>query len=48
MRVLPNGDGSEVTFLAFRQPEMSEDAFAADVAAIERDLRSLKELLEQR
>jgi hypothetical protein len=48
MRVVPNGDGSELVFTLFRQPEMSDEAFAADAAAIERDLAALKRLLERR
>jgi hypothetical protein len=47
MRVVPNGDGSEFIFTLFRQPEMSEEKFAEDRAAVEEDLRTLKELLER-
>lgn len=46
MRVVPNGDDAEVTFLLFRQPGMSEDAFDADRAAVEADLERLKRVLE--
>jgi hypothetical protein len=46
MRVVPNGDGSEVTFMVVRQPEMSDAELAADCAAVERDLRRLKRLVE--
>lgn len=46
MRVIPNGTGSEFVFSLIRQPDMSDDQFAEDKAAVERDLRTLKELLE--
>jgi hypothetical protein len=48
MRVLPNGDGSEVVFTLFRQPGMTDAQFAADAEAVARDLRALKDLLEGR
>ena len=48
MRVVPNGDGSEFIFTLFRQPEMSDEKFAEDRAAVEKDLRTLKELLENK
>ena len=47
MRVVANGGGSEVTFVLFRRPGVSDDEFAADAAMIERDLRALKQLLER-
>jgi hypothetical protein len=46
MRVVRNGDGSELIFTLFRQPGMSEERFAEDGAAVDKDLRSLKKLLE--
>lgn len=46
MRVMPNGTGAEVTFMVLRTPGMTEEAFAADAAAVERDLNALKALLE--
>lgn len=46
VRVVPNGDGAEVTFLVFRQPGMDDDAFANDQAAIAADLATLKRVLE--
>ena len=48
MRVMPNGKGSEFMFTLIRQPDMSDEQFANDKAAIERDLAALKILLEQR
>lgn len=46
MRVVPNGDGSELIFTLFRQPWMSDQRFAADQAAVEQDLATLKRLME--
>src|SRR4051812_28081613 len=46
LRVVPNGRGSELTFTLFRRPGVSEAEFREDAAAIERDLRRLKALLE--
>jgi hypothetical protein len=47
MRVVPNGSGAEVMFTLLRTPGMTEEAFAADAAAVERDLKALKALLER-
>jgi hypothetical protein len=46
MRVVPNGDGAELTFTLFRRPGVTGEEFAADAAQVETDLRRLKELLE--
>lgn len=46
MRVLPEGDASEVVFSLRRRPSMTDQEFAADAAAVERDLAALKQLLE--
>jgi hypothetical protein len=46
MRVVPNGSGSELLFTLFQLPAMSEEQFAEDAAMVERDLRTLKALLE--
>jgi hypothetical protein len=46
MRVIANGGGSEVLFTLFRQPDMTSETFAGDAAWVERDLASLKALLE--
>jgi len=46
IRVVPNGGGSEVTFILFRQPDMSDEKFAEDSAGVQKDLRILKALLE--
>jgi hypothetical protein len=47
LRVLPNGTGSEVIFSVFRQPGTSHQDFAADTGTVEKDLRTLKRVLEQ-
>lgn len=46
MRVVANGEGSEVVFTLYRRPEMTDQDFAADARAIEEDLGALKRLLE--
>jgi uncharacterized protein YndB with AHSA1/START domain/ketosteroid isomerase-like protein len=46
MRVVPNRAGSEVTFTLFQLPEMSDERFAEDAGMVERDLRTLKSVLE--
>ncbi len=47
MRVIPNGEGSEFVFTLIRQPGMSDEQFAQDKAAVENDLKTLKDLLER-
>jgi hypothetical protein len=46
MRVIPLDDVSEVVFTLRRQPEMSDEAFERDEAAVRADLRTLKAVLE--
>ncbi|SFJ89274.1 SRPBCC family protein [Amycolatopsis sacchari] len=46
MRVVRNGTGSEVLFTLFRLPDMDDAQYAADAEAVMKDLRKLKELLE--
>ena len=45
MRVVPNGAGAEVLVTLFRRPGMSDEAFAADAAWVQRDLLALEALL---
>jgi len=47
MRVIPNGEGSEFVFTLIRPPGGSDQQFAEDKAAVEKDLMTLKELLER-
>jgi hypothetical protein len=46
IRVLPNGTGSEVIFTLFRLPDVSDEKYVEDMKLVERDLRTLKDLLE--
>jgi hypothetical protein len=43
LRVLRNGDGAEVALTLFRQPDMSDEKFAADTDWVRRDLQTLAE-----
>jgi len=47
MRVMPNGQGSEVMLVLFRQPEMDDTEFARDAGLMQNDLSALKALLER-
>jgi hypothetical protein len=46
MRVVANGDDSEVMVTVFRLPGMSVEKFSEDVTLVERDLKTLKRTLE--
>jgi carbon monoxide dehydrogenase subunit G len=46
MRVVPHGDGSEFIFTLIRRVGMSDEEFAQDRATIEKDLKTLKAILE--
>lgn len=46
MRVVPNGSGSEVLITIFRLPDTSDEQFAEDLRLVERDLATLKRVLE--
>jgi hypothetical protein len=48
MRVVANGEGSEVTFTLFQLPGMPDEQFAKDAGMVEADLRTLKSVLETR
>lgn len=48
IRVLPNGAGSSVIFTLMRLPGVSAQQFVQDAQAVERDLTTLKALLEGR
>jgi hypothetical protein len=45
-RVIPNGPNSEAVFSVFRRPETTDQAFREDWQAVEKDLRTLKKILE--
>ena len=46
LRVIENGDGSDVVFTLFRRARMSDDEYMKDAGMIEKDLHTLKEILE--
>jgi hypothetical protein len=46
MRVVPNGSGSTVIFTLLRQPGVSARQFDQDAKAVEKDLATLKAVLE--
>jgi hypothetical protein len=46
VRVIPNGAGSEVLFTLFQSPGVSNEEFAEDAATVEKDLQTLKRVLE--
>ena len=48
MRVVANGEGSEVMFTLLQLPGMSDEQFAKDAGMVEADLRTLKTVLEAR
>jgi hypothetical protein len=45
-RVVPNGDGAELTFTQMQQPGTSDEVFAQLVAAVSHELVALKAMLE--
>ena len=47
LRVVRNGEGSEVMLTVFRQAGMSDEDFRQDLAAVRRDLAKLKAILEK-
>lgn len=47
LRVMPNGDGAEVTFLLLQENGMTEEEYQRDAAAVRKDLETLKALLEK-
>jgi carbon monoxide dehydrogenase subunit G len=48
LRVIINGDGSDVVFTLFRRSGMTEEDFENDAGMIEKDLRTLKALMEKK
>lgn len=47
LRMMPNGDGTEIVFTLYRRPGMSVAAFERDAELVMADLRALKALLER-
>ena len=46
-RVVPNGEGSEVTFIIFHLPKASDEEFTKDAELVAADLQRLKVVLEK-
>lgn len=46
LRMIANGNATEVELMLFRLPEMTDEQCKVDVAAVARDLATLKTLLE--
>jgi hypothetical protein len=46
VRVVSNGEGSEVLITVFRQPEMTETQYREDLGLVRADLERLKRVLE--
>lgn len=47
MRVIPNRDGCECLFTLYRQPGVTDEAFNRDAETIQKDLETLKGILEK-
>jgi hypothetical protein len=47
LRVIPNGEGSTVIFTLLRLPGVSAASFEADARTVQKDLNTLKGLLER-
>jgi hypothetical protein len=48
LRVLADGDDCDVVFTLRRQPGTTDDEFELDAAAVAKDLRTLRDVLERR
>jgi len=46
LRVVKNGNGSEVIFTIFHFPQISDSNFNHDIKLVEQDLKRLKKILE--
>lgn len=47
IRVLEHDATSEVVFTLFRLPEMTDEEFKRDMAAVQKDLQTIKEIIER-
>jgi hypothetical protein len=47
LRVIENGEGADVQFTLFHHPALSFDDFERDAGLVEKDLRTLKNILEK-
>lgn len=48
MRIVPNGEGCELTFLFYRRPGVSDEQFSSAIEWVTTDFLVLKALLEAR
>lgn len=48
MRVFPNNNGSELVFTLYQLADMTEEQFIEDANLVEKDLKKLKDLLENK
>ncbi|MBB5686893.1 polyketide cyclase [Sphingobium boeckii] len=48
LRIVENGDGAEVMLTLYRQPDMDDERFSRDAKLIMRDLKALKNLIENK
>jgi hypothetical protein len=46
LRVVPRGSGCELVLTLFRQPDMTDEKFAADAQWVMRDLDAARRILE--
>lgn len=47
MRIVPNGEGSEIVFTLFRNAEMTDEKFEQDAVWVKKDLTEVKNMLER-
>ena len=47
MRVVKNGDGSEIMLTVFQTPEMTDERYSEDIKTVEKDLNHLKTIIEE-
>ena len=47
MRVVKNGDESEIMLTVFQTPEMTDEVFLEDIKMVEKDLNNLKTIIEE-
>lgn len=48
LRVVQNGEGSEVIVTLFQTADMSDERFAEDAKLVEQDLNTLKNIMEEK
>lgn len=47
IRVLEHNGGSEIVFTLFRLPNMTDEEFKMDMAAVQKDLETVKKIMER-